>query len=150
MTHPFGWWFVCHVWINSNSRVSPASSCILREPLTSLSHTIKENDHNLLPVNAGGVTVPVEEVSILDDITEWSRPLRWQIKYYISSPSAEMKNSWAHRVNRAVSPLTCVLPRRDGDGRRSHERVFILQCYDITADNSNKFNTQAPPSRLAR
>lgn len=56
-----------------------------------------------------------------------------------------MKNTWKHKVNWAVSLLTCVLAR-DGDGPRSYERVLILQCYDITADNNYKFDIQAPPS----
>lgn len=47
--------------------------------------------------NSGGEIITVGEVSILDDITEWSRLLLWQReKYYISS-SAEVKSSEEHR-----------------------------------------------------
>lgn len=101
-----------------------------------------------LSVNDWGEIITVEEVSVLDDIIELSRPMLWQKNTSSIGGSTEMRSSWEQQVNCAVSLLTCVQPR-DGDGCRSYQRLFILQCYDITAVNSNKFNIQAPPSAVA-
>lgn len=109
------------------------STCIIHEPTTVLSYTAKKLSQ-CTSSNSGGEMIIVKEVrSNVDDMTEWSSKKIWTVHQQLSK--------W-WRAQGALGKLCSILTDlylSHLDGQRSYERVFILQCYDITADNSNKF-----------
>lgn len=132
-THDTSHWVAtCLSSSSQQQQISLDSTCIIHEPTTVLSYTAKKLSQ-FTSSNSGGEMIIVEEVSNADDITEWSSKKIWTVHQQLSK--------W-WRAQGALGKLCSILTDlylSHLDAQRSYERVFILQCYDITADNSNKF-----------